>query len=198
MDIDPKNPIQRLMYRYQTQSEIEPFCKLSAYFELYRDLFLEQLAAHGYATDADVESILEEMIVHENVGDFMDEPQEQIEMLSAFGLILLDRIVATGWGKTDPEHCFALHEQLFECYEHVRDKVKSSERARHSASMKYAKNRKAEDFVIAEWTAHRDAYDNNKSAFARDYVRRVKNEMDVTVTEKQMREVWLKNTPFAG
>ena len=50
-------------------------------------------------------------------------------------------------------------------------------------------------FVSSEWAAHKADYTNNKSAFARDYVRRVLREYDVSITEKQMREVWLKGTP---
>ena len=53
-------------------------------------------------------------------------------------------------------------------------------------------------FVISEWQSHRNSYGDNKSAFARHYVRRVKNEFAVDVTEKQLREVWLKPTPPAG
>lgn len=64
--------------------------------------------------------------------------------------------------------------------------------ARHKA------NREAKDFVRSEWSKHREAYGGNKSAFARDYVKRVLNEFSVKVTEKQMREVWLADTPLAG
>ena len=59
----------------------------------------------------------------------------------------------------------------------------------------HAPNRRARAFVVAEWSLHREAYENNKSAFSRDYVKRLLNEMGVRVTEKQMREVWLKDTP---
>ncbi|OYY36030.1 MAG: hypothetical protein B7X65_09715 [Polaromonas sp. 39-63-25] len=66
------------------------------------------------------------------------------------------------------------------------------------ALLKHAPHRKAKEFVQAEWSLHRENYGDNKSAFARDYVRRVWNEMNVTVTEKQLREVWLRDTPPAG
>ena len=58
----------------------------------------------------------------------------------------------------------------------------------------HAKNHKARAFVESEWAKHRGEYSDNKSAFTRDYVKRVFNELDVSVTEKQMREVWLKDT----
>jgi hypothetical protein len=54
------------------------------------------------------------------------------------------------------------------------------------------------EFVISEWEKYRVDYDGNKSAFTRDYVRLVLKKNGVTVTEKQMREVWLKDTPTAS
>ena len=71
-------------------------------------------------------------------------------------------------------------------------------RAKKNAALRHEQSRKAKAFVLGEWALHRDAYNGNKSAFTRDYVKRVRNEFDVVVTEKQMREVWLKNTPLAG
>jgi hypothetical protein len=53
-------------------------------------------------------------------------------------------------------------------------------------------------FVADEWKKHRDAYAGNKSEFCRHYVKRVLNEHHIAVTEKQMREVWLKDTPVAS
>lgn len=66
------------------------------------------------------------------------------------------------------------------------------------ALIRHAPHRQAKAFVIAEWSLHRAAYENNKSAFSRDYVKRVKNEMSLNITEKQIREVWLKDTPPAS
>lgn len=65
------------------------------------------------------------------------------------------------------------------------------ERAVRSANTRHEKGRKARVFVVSEWQKNRGAYDDNKSAFARDYVRRVYNEFDVKITEKQMRDFWL-------
>lgn len=71
-------------------------------------------------------------------------------------------------------------------------------RAVKNANWRHQKPREAKSFVIKEWIKYRCEYDNNKSAFARDYVRRVLNEFEVSVTEKQLREVWLKDTPSAS
>jgi hypothetical protein len=66
---------------------------------------------------------------------------------------------------------------------------------------KYEPHRSAEKFVRDEWSLHKAAYDYNKSEFARAYVPRVKNEFvdkkgdPLTITEKQMKEVWLSDTP---
>ena len=66
-----------------------------------------------------------------------------------------------------------------------------SENARKGGLAKNFGSKVAREFVIREWAEHRLAYENNKSAFARDYSRRVKNELDVDVTDKTIREVWL-------
>ena len=63
--------------------------------------------------------------------------------------------------------------------------------------VKAAKTINAKKFVISEWRTHSDAYDGNKSEFARHYVRRLKIEMDVDVKEKTIRETWLLKPPAA-
>ena len=60
-----------------------------------------------------------------------------------------------------------------------------------------AKTINAKKFVLSEWQNHSDAYGGNKSEFARHYVRRLKNEMDVDVKEKTIRETWLTTPPAA-
>lgn len=67
-----------------------------------------------------------------------------------------------------------------------------------NARKAHAPARVAKVFVQREWAMHRAAYDNNKSAFSRHYVKRVLNELDVNITEKQMREIWLKDTASGG
>lgn len=74
----------------------------------------------------------------------------------------------------------------------------NKDKARRAALRKHAPTNRAKAFVVAEWAKHKSAYSENKSAFARDYVRRVHNEYQVSITEKQMREVWLKDTPSAS
>lgn len=78
----------------------------------------------------------------------------------------------------------------------------SVKRARQQAASKaaralHAPNNEAKEFIRSEWEKHAAGYDFNKSEFARHYVKRLINERGVEVTEKQLREVWLKNTPSA-
>lgn len=73
-------------------------------------------------------------------------------------------------------------------------KAQISERASKAALKRHAKKDAARNFVINEWQKNNSAYNGNKTAFTRDYVRRVLNEFGIQVTEKTMREVWLKNT----
>ena len=73
-----------------------------------------------------------------------------------------------------------------------------SERASKAARKLHSKKNGARDFVASEWKIHCGSYEQNKSAFCRDYVRRVLNEHGVSITEKTMREVWLNGTPAAS
>lgn len=68
-------------------------------------------------------------------------------------------------------------------------------RAVKNANLLHSKGREAKLFVRNEWKLHSAEYKENKSSFARVYVRRVREKFDVTVTEKQLREVWLKHNP---
>lgn len=56
----------------------------------------------------------------------------------------------------------------------------------------HAKRTPARDFVVAEWIAHREDYGHNKTDFAKHYEKRVLNEFDVKVSDKTIREVWIK------
>jgi hypothetical protein len=77
-------------------------------------------------------------------------------------------------------------------------------RARLSAMARHEKTNKAKEFVVAEWQKHREQYGGNKSAFARDYSARVRNEFvnakgePLDIKEKTIRELWLSDTPNAG
>jgi hypothetical protein len=73
--------------------------------------------------------------------------------------------------------------------------------SKHAVNTKNAPNRKAETFVRGEWLKNKAEYNNNKTSFARDYVPIVANKFKnnkgepLKITEKQMREVWLSDTP---
>lgn len=77
----------------------------------------------------------------------------------------------------------------------VTDRV--SKQASKAALKRHSMKDPARNFILAEWRTHKESYGDNRSAFTRDYVRRVFNEFGVTVTEKTMREVWLRDNPVA-
>ncbi len=77
-------------------------------------------------------------------------------------------------------------------------KAAFKERATELASRRHQPTNKARAWVIAEWSIHKSAYIGNKSASARYYVGRLRHALGVSVTEKQLREVWLKDTPPAS
>lgn len=187
---------RRLLYDYRTLNGIKvEDDSIASYFEMYRDTFLDCLDRAGFGSEEQLAELLSVVIEYSFVGDFLDEPTESLPELSAYGLVLLGRMADLDWGRAGAVECFVLHEQLFECFEYVRDAEKRRASARKSANHRHTKTRDAKAFVIGEWQTHRAAYRHNKSAFARDYVRRLKNEFEVAITEKQMREVWLRDTP---
>lgn len=65
------------------------------------------------------------------------------------------------------------------------------------ARRRHKKTNDAREWIKSEWTACAGDYQNNKSAFSRHYVRLLMIERGVEITEKQMKEVWLKDTPSA-
>lgn len=68
-----------------------------------------------------------------------------------------------------------------------------SESARNKANKRFNETRKAEKWTVGEWQQHKKDYEGNKSAFARDYAKRIWNEKNVQVTERNIRERWLKD-----
>lgn len=78
------------------------------------------------------------------------------------------------------------------------------EQAKRGGLAKYSVARKAREFIQSEWVMHRAAYDNNKSEFARIYARLIFNEFrkangePLSVTVKQIRDVWLSDSQFAS
>lgn len=72
-----------------------------------------------------------------------------------------------------------------------------SERAAANAARAHAPRIEAREWILAEWAKYRTE-SNNKSEFARIYARRVKQERGLEVTEKTIREVWLRDPPITS
>nr|WP_145545772.1 hypothetical protein [Variovorax boronicumulans] len=134
----------------------------------------------------------------EYIGDFLYDEVKQAAEFAAFGLILFDRLNES-WPELSKQDLFFWHEELFECVEWSGKKIARQAESRIMASKRHEKSRAAKEFVRKEWQLHREAYQSNKSAFSRDYARRVNNEFSFPITEKQMRDVWLsdESTPPA-
>ena len=119
------------------------------------------------------------------------------------GLLLSDAIEAqNAWiSHRGLVGCRRPDKHLVRFDEAVNDEIMQlgrKELARSGAVERHSKGNAARQWVIAEWREHRVAYANNKSAFARDYARRVLNERGVDVKEKTIREIWLRDTPSAS
>lgn len=57
---------------------------------------------------------------------------------------------------------------------------------------RFEKTREAQQWVISEWVKHKAEYQGNKTAFARDYAKRIFHERDLIIQERTIRERWLK------
>lgn len=84
------------------------------------------------------------------------------------------------------------------------DRIAAKARAevsRNALDTRYATTNEAKAYVRKEWAAKKDDYGGNKTAFCRTYVRMVSNEFKtakgdpLVITEKQMNQVWLSDTP---
>lgn len=69
---------------------------------------------------------------------------------------------------------------------------------RAGARKRHAETNAVRGWLNAQWALERAAYNGNKSAFARAYVPKLKVDHGVEVTEKTIREIWLKGSPSAG
>ena len=172
----------------------------SQYIEMYHFIFMERLEKLGITRESQFEKLLGDAIDIVHVGDVLHD----MKATCIFGLVLLDRIAETGWGRHDFARCFYLHEQMFECFEQVVDSIKSQKKAREAAIKRAEKTNKAKSWVRSEWALKRIAYQGNKSDFARTYVSLVRvqftdNKGDpLSITVKTISEVWLADTPAAS
>jgi hypothetical protein len=71
-------------------------------------------------------------------------------------------------------------------------KMAASIVATRNAEKRHAKTNEVKVWIQNKWNQHRDDYDNNKSKFARVYVKLALQQFGVTVTDKIIRERWLK------
>lgn len=135
------------------------------------------------SADQDAEIIYESINRFIEVGNQIDDQDEHARHMMAYNFLLADEVIQ------ERMNVFSLV-SLIEILD-KNDKIAKAIKG-------HAKNHAAKEFVKAEWGKHSSEYDYNKSAFTRHYVRRVFNELGVTVTEKQMREVWLQDSPSAS
>lgn len=87
------------------------------------------------------------------------------------------------------------------------EKLPSIARSKQASNAGLAKNKElriAREYVCSEWSKNAGEYENNKSAFARDYVRFVKQRFKdskgdpLAVTERTIREEWLRGSRGAS
>lgn len=189
---------------YLTLSGATVLDSASSYYEMYTYTFMDTLETLGFISDEALEGLLAEVIDVVHVGDVTGYDPPDLPLTCAMGLVLLDRIAQTGWGRLDFENCFYFHEQMFECFEVVLDSQKRRKQARAAAATKAKRSNEARQWTYSEWVSKKADYGNNKSDFARTYTVLVRekfldNKNDpLRVTEKTIREVWLSDPPAAS
>lgn len=105
-------------------------------------------------------------------------------MWFSFNVELLDTLTSA----QSPDLQAAAHRFQLETEAKVRKATASS-----GGKARSEPYREPKQFVQDQWAKHRDAYENNKSDFARTYVRIVNQQFGIEVTERTVRESWLKD-----
>lgn len=82
--------------------------------------------------------------------------------------------------------------------EAARVRLALREVAKRGGEKKNLPHKDARAWVVSEWLTHHAAYGGNKSEFARSYSARLKRERGVQVSDKQIRDVWLRQYPSAS
>jgi hypothetical protein len=152
-------------------------------FDRETELTLRRIDAMIATADEDATKILASLNRFLAKADHIDQGEEHAAVLMAANFMLSDEVLHR-------------HMNVFSIFSLLE--ILGRHDATAKALIRHAPNRKAREFVVAEWLKHREAYGGNKSEFARHYAARVWNELQVRVTEKQIREVWLASTPPAS
>lgn len=176
---------KRNLYNNRTISGLKAEGVLSDWAEMFRDPFLDKLRFLGVKTDAELAGVLGQLIDYKYVGDFLCEADEQLGELSAFGLILSDRLVRLRNSNAPVDDLLFLLFQLFECYGCVALGTEESAQfmrrqfARAGARSMLAKDPKQQDKALVkqcwdEWQKSPDRYEG-KAAFSRDMLDKFEN-----------------------
>lgn len=111
-----------------------------------------------------------------------DEAKLVFDRLFDLGLPEIEEYIAT-----NPPSPGAIAFLIFESIARYK-----TDRARKNAAKSNAATTEAMSFVLSEWAAHKDAYEGNKSEFARVYSARIKREKGIDITDRTIRERWLR------
>lgn len=186
---------------FKSISGNEIHSSLEYYFDWYRDDFLDILDLKGFNTDLKLQSVLCWANQFSSVGDFLCEENQQMLELSAFGLVLFDRLNLSAYAQCESPNLsdlFFLFHQLHECWIYVLNARSRSFAARNSALKRHAPLKSVKAFIVAEWRNNGHEYGFVRAAFARHYADIVKREFGVEVTERTIATVWLRDNPDAS
>ncbi len=192
------------LYNLRTISGLIPDGTMNGWIEMFREPFLDKLESLGFNTSAELAGVLDRMIDYEDAGEFLLWPESNQDCeMSAFGLILFDRLVRLRNSNAPVDDCLNKLFQLFECYGYVlRDDRKSlkffrTEFARAGALGMLAKDPKQKEKALVRecwelWQSEPKRY-TGKAAFALDMLGKFESLKSQAVIERWCRE-WEKES----
>lgn len=150
MDLEFKNARRYLLEEVKTISGLDD---KYGWLEVYRGEFCDKLDLLGITSDEDYSSILTRMNKYSSVGNFLYDANSQLAELSAFGLILFDRLSFAEANEMTYDEFFGLHQELFECYLYVKQEGSEAKTRQALATIasnaRHIKNRADKDKVFA-------------------------------------------------
>ncbi len=178
MKLGFENAREHLWHNYKTVSGLDPGSYFN-WYEMYRNAFCDQLTELGFKTDDDYSRILTQMNKCSGIGDFLEEPKQQIAELAAFGLISFDRIIQAITHNASHQEIFDMHEGLAECLSYVMNRVDIRRQARSGGLAKLANDPKQKDKAMVRecwdaWQKQPNRY-KDKAEFGRDMLEKFPN-----------------------
>lgn len=139
MEVDYSNARTRVCNEYKSISGLD-MGEWASWFELYCHGFMDKLDLLGFTDEADFVALLVKMDKYPDIGYFMFEDiksKNYLAEVSAYGLVVFDRIVRSDIAKLSHQDLFGMHMELVECYDCVTENDASTRFALMGANKRH-------------------------------------------------------------